>query len=183
MLIFLTFLQNVQHNFKTLGQVLYQECDICFKSVKHFVFITWLVMSLPKKLLQWEVKDDCSLCLFWWYCWPSLFELFFSFFIMVYPRSKKTTNFPPSTGYREMKKKKKTIRTKVTLTNSLKRKAITTINIPRQIIKSSGYKFYHFSCIGAIVQGMESTIWMTLLSVIKDLLRQVKQRNRFWIDE
>lgn len=55
-------------------------------------------------------------------------------------------------------KKKKTIRTKVTLTNSLKRKAITTINILRQIIKSSGYKFYHFSCIGAIVQEMESTI-------------------------
>jgi len=95
---------------------------------------------------------------------------------------QKTTNFPPSTSYREMKKKK-TIRTKVTLTNSLKRKAITTINILRQIIKSSGYKFYHFSCIGAIVQEMESTIWMTFLLVIKDLLRQVKQRNRFWIDE
>ena len=55
-------------------------------------------------------------------------------------------------------KKNKTIRTKVTLTNNLKRKAITTINIPRQIIKSSGYKFYNFSCIGAIVQEMESTI-------------------------
>ena len=106
MLIFFTFLQNVQHNFKTLG--LYQQCDICFKSVEQFVFITWLVfMSHPIKLLQWEVKDDCSFCWFrwncwpslfvWWNCWPSLFglwncwpslfELCFSFFIMVYPRS------------------------------------------------------------------------------------------------